>query len=158
MHSLETIVVAVDFSALSWRALTEAIELAKRDSSRLHIVHAVERPLIPAAHSFEIPTAYVDDPREVARELLEEAVKSAAQHGVDAEGHLCGSPTATSIDEMAAKHDADLLVVGTHGHTGFKHFALGSVAERVLRGAPCNVLVVKAPQGETDEPATEPNG
>ena len=143
MRNLETILVAVDFSAPSQHALDAAIGLAGRERAKLHIVHAVEVPTVAKAYPFEVPTTYVTSARQDAQQLLEGAVKSAAERGVDAESHLSGAPASTAIDALAAELDADLLVVGTHGHTGLKHFTLGSVAERVLRGAPCSVLVVK---------------
>ena len=142
MRNLETILVAVDFFAPSQPALDAAIALAGREGAKLHIVHSVESPTFATA-PFALPTAYVATARQEAQQLLEKAVKRAAERGVDAEGHLSSSPASTAIDALAAELDADLLVVGTHGHTGLKHFTLGSVAERVLRGAPCSVLVVK---------------
>ena len=156
MRNLETILVAVDFSVPSQHALDAAIGLAGRERAKLHIVHAVESPSFATA-PFEVQTMYVTSSRQEAQQLLEEAVKSAAERGVDAEGHLSGAPASAAIDALAAELDADLLVVGTHGHTGLKHLALGSVAERVLRRAPCSVLVVKERRGDIENPAARPS-
>ena len=59
--------------------------------------------------------------------------------------HLLDGPTDKSIVDFARDENADWLIVGTHGHTGLKHIVLGSIAERVLRHAPCSVLVVREP-------------
>lgn len=149
MGSFETILVAIDFSAHSQRALDRALGLAAQDGAQLHLVHAVELPAVPLAYGYEVPSSYLTSAREAAHELLEEAVKGAAAKGVDAQHHLCGAPAEMGIVAVASEIDADLLVVGTHGHTGLKHLALGSVAERVLRRAPCSVLVVKEPGATT---------
>ena len=143
MRRLETIVVAVDFSDPSQVALDEAIGHAGQEGARLHIVHALELPATAVAYGFELPVTYVSDSRDAAQQLLEEAVKHAAERGVDAESHLSNAPAVTAIVGLAAECEADLLVVGTHGHTGLKHFTLGSVAERVMSRAPCSVLVAK---------------
>jgi len=57
---------------------------------------------------------------------------------------------ATAIEEAVTRKNADLVVIGTHGHTGLKHLLLGSVAERVVQKAPCPVLTVKAPEPSED--------
>jgi len=157
MRRFETILVAVDFSTHSQRALDEAIGLAQQEGARLHLVHAVELPAVPlVAYGFEVPTTYLSSAREAAQQLLEKAAKRAAERGVDAENHLCGAPADKGIVAVAAELRADLLVGGTHGHTGLKHLALGSVAERVLRRAPCSVLVVKERRDEAE--ARQPHG
>ena len=66
-----------------------------------------------------------------------------AAEGIQARSHLTEVPAAPSIARTAEDLGADLIVMGTHGHTGIKHILLGSVAERTLRLAPCSVLTVK---------------
>jgi nucleotide-binding universal stress UspA family protein len=63
---------------------------------------------------------------------------------VEATGIVLCEPAALAIVAQAKELSADLIVMGTHGHTGFKHVVLGSVAERVARTSPCRVLIVKA--------------
>jgi len=150
MSRPETILVAVDFSEPSKQALETAIELARREGAVLHIAHALELPTpIFTTYAFEMPEAYLTSAREESQRLLQEAVDEAGRRGVEAKSHLLNAPAAMAIEEMAREVDADLVVVGTHGHTGLRHLALGSVAERVIRHAPCNVLVVKhVPSGD----------
>ena len=66
--------------------------------------------------------------------------------GISAEFAVHGGTPELVIVDMAAEKEADLIVMGTHGRTGLAHVLLGSVAERVLRTAPCPVITVKAPE------------
>lgn len=143
---LHTILVALDFSEPSQAALASAIELAKQSGARLVVFHAFELP-IPAVSPYEvaIPTAYLDETRRAAEAQLARAVERAREAGVQVESRLGEGPAAHAIASAAEDAGADLLVIGTHGHTGLKHLLLGSVAERALRHAPCSVLTVKAP-------------
>jgi len=147
MYQPRKIVVAIDFSAHSEPALETAIDIAKREGAELHVAHAVEIPTaVFSAYAFEVPANFINDARQQASLRVEEAVKRATDRGVEAKGQVRSGPPAATIDELAKELGADLIVVGTHGHTGFKHLALGSVAERILRHSPCNVLVVKRPE------------
>jgi universal stress protein A len=141
---LETILVAIDFSKPSQAALEAAIELARVTGAKLHVFHAFELP-IPAVTPYEvaIPSAYLEETRRAAQARLAQALERAAAAGVDAESHLGEGAAAQAISKAAEELDADLVVMGTHGHTGLKHIVLGSVAERTLRHAPCSVLTVK---------------
>jgi nucleotide-binding universal stress UspA family protein len=91
-----------------------------------------------------IPPAYLEESRKAAAAQLAAAVERAREAGVEAESRLDEGPAPHCIAGAAEEIRADLVVVGTHGHTGLKHFVLGSVAERTLRHAPCSVLTVKA--------------
>lgn len=143
---LGTILVAVDFSEPSQRAIDAAVQLAKATGAKLTVFHAFELP-IPAVTPYEvaIPPAYLEESRKAAAAQLAEAVARAREAGVEAESRLDEGPAAHCIAGAAEEIAADLVVVGTHGHTGLKHFVLGSVAERTLRYAPCSVLTVKVP-------------
>ena len=151
MSKLETILVAIDSSTPSRRALEEAVSIAAREAAVLHIAHALELPSVATAYAFEVPPGYVDTSRDHAREMLADAVGFASEHGVSAESHLADGPAPVAIDALAEEIDAGLIVVGTHGYTGLKHFVLGSVAERALHHAPCSVLVVKEPRAEPEQ-------
>jgi nucleotide-binding universal stress UspA family protein len=141
---IRTILAAVDFSEPSDRALEAAIHLARSFDARLHVIHSFELP-IPAVSPYEvaIPVAYLEETRNAAAQRLAAAVATAREGGVEAESHLAEGPAASAIVHLAEEVAADLVVVGTHGHTGLKHLVLGSVAERTLRHAPCSVLTVK---------------
>jgi len=142
---LASILVAVDFSEPSQTALDAALQLAKATGARLTLFHAFELP-IPAVTPYEvaIPTTYLEESRNAAQDQLAVAVARAAEAGVEAESRLAEGPAAQAISAAAEELGVDLVVVGTHGHTGLKHLFLGSVAERTLRYSPCSVLTVKA--------------
>ena len=140
-----TLLTAVDFSAASDAALDVAVALARSFGASLHVVHSFELP-IPAVSPYEvaIPDAYLEEARGAAARRLSEAVARARAQGVEAQSHLAEGSPSSAIVRTAEELGADLVVMGTHGHTGLKHLVLGSVAERTLRHAPCSVLTVKA--------------
>jgi nucleotide-binding universal stress UspA family protein len=145
MIKLERILAPTDFSDHSRHALKYACELAKRFGAELRLLHVVlpptmavtsgaplpqevARPELGAREEFgklEIPDA--DEIREVAREIQ------------------LGTPF-VEIVRYAKANDVDLIVMGTHGRTGISHVLIGSVAEKVVRKAPCPVLTVR-PEG-----------
>jgi nucleotide-binding universal stress UspA family protein len=142
------ILVATDFSEHSARAVRAAASLAQRFRARLHLVHAFGLPVVTASpYDVVLTGAILDEARAHARRSLEEAAQEPKAAGTEVEVHLAHTPAPEAITEQARELAADLIVMGTHGHTGLKHVLLGSVAERTLRTAPCSVLTVKAVQG-----------
>jgi nucleotide-binding universal stress UspA family protein len=75
--------------------------------------------------------------------LVDGAVESARLRGIPANGHVLRGEPAYEIVVFAAKHEADAIVMGTHGRSGLKRLFMGSVAEAVLRSASCPVIVVR---------------
>lgn len=150
MPGYETILVPHDFSEHSRVALRLAHELAERLGSRVHLLHVV-RPFLVAYPAWSGPADAVAPETMAAIELgaaraLEREAKQEFAQEAGVESHvLIGASVAGTIHEFAGKIDAALIVMGTHGRTGFKHVFLGSNAERTLRGAPCPVLTVRAP-------------
>ena len=144
MNPIRTLLLAIDFSESSSAVVDVALELAKRFSATIHIVHAFDLP-IPLVTPYEvaIPEAYLDQTRKAAAQKLAAVVGQVTAQDVRVESHLAESPAASAIARTAEEVGADLVVMGTHGHTGIKHLVLGSVAERTMRLAPCSVLVVK---------------
>lgn len=144
MKPIRTLLLAIDFSESSSAVVDVALELAKRFSATIHIVHAFDLP-IPLVTPYEvaIPEAYLDQTRKAAAHKLAIVVEQIAAQDVAVESYLTEAPAAPAIARTAEEVDADLVVMGTHGHTGIKHLVLGSVAERTMRLAPCSVLVVK---------------
>jgi nucleotide-binding universal stress UspA family protein len=140
----DAVLVATDFSPTSVHALDYARMLAHRFDAPLHLLHVVEDPVVAAAWS----EAYAVDVAGLrARLILEAEGRIKAQ--ADALGDitvttevLVGSP-ARAIVGAAADRGAGLIVMGTHGRSGVTHWLLGSVAERVVRTAPCPVLTVR---------------
>ena len=145
---IDTILVPTDFSEDARRALDTATELAKLFGSRIILLHAFRVDIPMTAPSlggaFVLPEGFYLQLRSHAALQVEELAKEAAKEGVKVTGVAIEQAPTTAIIEQAEILPADLIVMGTRGLTGLKHVALGSVAERVVRLAPCDVLTVKA--------------
>ena len=134
MMAIERILVPIDFSPPSLKALDDAVEFSLPYEARLIVMHVVERA------SFEAPPA---KQKEAAAAKLAQIQRRLTQRGIDCRTLVrSGVPYKTIIDE-AKKVDANLIVISTHGRTGLAEFLIGSVAERVVRGSPCPVLVIR---------------
>ena len=145
MTEIKTILVPVDFSAHSDKALEYAIGLAKRFGSKLHVLHAYHVPVpIATPDQIAIPRDFFTSIREAAAKRLKACGDKVVAEGLKGETHLTEMLPVTAINETAQRVGADLIVMGTRGLTGLKHVLLGSVAERVIRTAPCPVLALKA--------------
>ncbi len=144
MTSPKRILVATDFSEPAGRALDAALALAKRTGAELHLVHALEVALpLFEPYAVVLPADWVGEARRLAQAKLEQAHALVSAAGLSGTTHLGDVPAAHSIAERARSLGADLVVVGTHGHTGLKHVLLGSVAERTVEYAPCAVWTAK---------------
>jgi universal stress protein A len=141
------IMVPVDFSAHSDQALAYAETLADRLGTSLHLVHAVEVPVMWGTETYAISLdALVIGLTEDATTRME-ACRSAIPPSLTVTTDVrVGNPAAT-ISQCAAESSADLIVMGTHGRGGLSHIFMGSVAERVMRTAPCPVLTVRNKRG-----------
>lgn len=144
MQPIRRILAAVDFSEHSLRAAEVASVLAKSLGAELHVVHAFDlRDPLLNPYEISVPDDYVKLCREAAQRRLDEVIAHIAEQGVHARPHVAEAPAARAIADLAERLEADLVVMGTRGNTGLKHLALGSVAERVLRLAPCSVWTVR---------------
>ena len=144
MNLPSKIIVAVDFSENSDRALDAAVSYAKKFGAHLDIVHAFTLPIsFVSPYEIAIPEGFFEEARNGALAQLNANLKVAQKAGVDATTTLVDGAATHGIIEVAERENSDLLVMGTHGHTGLKHVLLGSVAERTMHKAPCSVLVVK---------------
>lgn len=145
---VKTILVPTDFSAHAEKALSTAAELAKLfGGAKVSVLHAyhVDVPMVsPMAGGYALPQGFYEELRAQATARVDELVEKLAAEGIDASGVALQTPAALAIVEQAEKLPADLIVMGTRGNTGLKHVLLGSVAERIVRTAPCPVLTVKA--------------
>lgn len=142
----QRIMVAVDGSDTSKRGLQEAINLAVDQKAQLAIIHVIDLVVVYGAGQF--PGAYIEATREVARDTIEHARKTAVAAGVEPEILspeivTAGYHVADTIEQVARDWKAELLVVATHGRRGVSRFLLGSVAERIVRVAPCPLLLVR---------------
>ena len=146
--ALTTIVAGCDLSAPGDAALERASALAAAHHAKLVIVHVLADDAPPANTDNALAQKLGEVSAAVrAAEAVRLADKLAAvqARGVDAEVASPAGPPGEVLAQLANERDADLLVVGTHGHTGLSRFLLGSVATSTLRHAPCDVLVCRGP-------------
>ena len=144
-ESPRTIVVPLDGSALAQLALPVASALARAVPSRLVAVRAtfwVDPAVASYAESHLLAVAQERTERNAAREALSQVQTTLTHDGYNTETVVAGGPPAEVILEAAASHRADLIVMTTHGESGFARWMYGSVAEDVLRRAPVPVLLV----------------
>ncbi len=149
MIHLKTILVPVDFSECSDAAVKYGFALANAFGATLHLLNVVQDPytLPYAADGFVAPGRdLLAQWQAEAQRRLEASVRASFESRTVAETRI-GSPC-PEIVRYAAEHHIDLIVVGTHGRGALGHVFLGSVAERVVRTAPCPVLTVRHPQRE----------
>jgi nucleotide-binding universal stress UspA family protein len=137
------IVCGVDFSATSRPALEHSADLARRLGAKLTLLHVWHGPAEGREPRGAAPAAARDVEAELAREL--EGWKREAERitGRDVEAVVRRGAPAAEIGRFAEERKADLVVVGTRGRTGLERAVLGSVAEAVVRHAPCAVLVAR---------------
>ena len=144
---IKRILVPLDFSTNSTRALDYAHGLARRFDASLHLVHVCEVPSMMTASMDAYAIAYSDWSRRLGQEAEEQLnkIKAGLLDVTVSTEVLFGSP-AGAIVEDAETNAADLIVMGTHGHGAVMHVLMGNVAERVVRMAPCPVLTVREPK------------
>jgi len=141
------ILVAVDFSDCSKTALDYAALLADKLGAALTLVHVVEPYVYPEDLSAGLTIEQIDARwMRAAKEKLEQLALHKGRPGTPWNVIVTMGPPWHQIVDTAKSRRADLIVTGTHGHTGLKHVVLGSTAERVVRHAQCPVLVVPAPR------------
>ncbi|MDE2310517.1 MAG: universal stress protein [Betaproteobacteria bacterium] len=144
----QRILVPIDGSATSERALHEAIKLAA-GKAQLRLVYVIEEvyPLDAEGYAFIDYAALQEAVRHTGERALAQAAEKVRKSGVVAETALleaAGERVAKVIDGEATKWKAGLIVIGTHGRSGLSRLLLGSVAEGVVRGASVPVLLVRA--------------
>ena len=145
--NVKTILVPTDFSADAEKALSTATELAKLFGAEIVVLHAyhVDIPMVsPMDGGYALPLGFYEDLRSQATAQVEKLAKEVAAEGIEATGIALQEPAAVATVAQAESLPVDLIVMGTRGLTGLKPVLLGSVAERVVRTAPCPVLTVKA--------------
>ena len=128
------ILVPTDFSPGSEYALTAATGLARQFRARLTLIHAAHVP-----DEFDL---YLRIMEPALRREMEACRKRVEEAAVPADTLVTRGAAAQTIVETARARSVDLIVMGTHGRTALQHLLIGSVAERVLRLAPCPVMVV----------------
>ena len=138
------ILVPIDFSRDSEDAVDCAVGLAQQFQARLTLLHSV---YVPEAADVNL-AAYLDKIESESAEQMAARRKRVEDAGVTADSLMVRGSPSHKITETARDKQADLIVMGTHGRTGLRHMLIGSVAERVVRLAPCPVMVVPREAGK----------
>ena len=155
MIALKTILVPTDFSEPSRQALEYGRHFARQFRARLHVLHTVENVMIPGGA--EVPVAAIQQVEQgleaVAIRQMKESITADDRAMLDPVTVVRGARAAAiDIVEYALEHEIDLIVMGTHGRGALRHLLMGSVAERVVRSAPCPVLTVHAVERDFLQP------
>ena len=150
---INQILVPTDFSDNAQHAVDYAVDLAKRCSAKLHLLHT---PVVPTYLLMDL--SYSPGPEAVTRilndsqEALDAQAKAIADAGVELFTAIREGTVHEVIRDYAKEHDVDLVVVGTHGRTGVSKLMYGSVTERVIKTVHTPILVV--PPGGHERPPT----
>jgi universal stress protein A len=152
---VQHVLVPIDFSATADRALAYAIALAQQLQARLTLLHVLEMtPVTMDEMTAGVTATYLEAQETEAQHLLQASLERVQRAGLQGDSLLVqGTPTQMIVD-MAGEQGVDLILMGTHGRTGLAHMFLGSVAEHVVRAAPCPVLLTRKTMDVPDTPTT----
>lgn len=156
MIEMKTILHPTDFSEPSKHALSYAISFAREFGAKLYVLHVIEE--VAKAAYFDMmqmpPLAEImADIETEARKALDNLLDDEVKEQIEVEYVILrGAPFLETV-RYAEEIKADMIVCGTHGHTGIKHALFGSVAEKIIRKAPCPVLSVRHPDHKFEMPS-----
>ena len=142
MRPIKKILVPTDFSPYSDYALQYASMMARAFKARILLIHVIE-PLTYSVTDTLTVTNHFEALKTLAKPLLENIRKRFQKKGLRVEINLLTGVPYREILNKARQTKADMIVMGTHGRTGMEHILLGSVAEKVVRLAPCPVVTVR---------------
>jgi universal stress protein A len=147
---LQRILVPIDFSDHSKNALKYAISFAQQFKASIDLIYVVEPTVYPADFSFgQIGFPNVEEELRVhGNEELENLIKKEISGKVVSRKIVRTGKPFYEINQYAQERDMDIIIIATHGHSGMEHILFGSTAEKVVRKAPCPVLVVRIGEHE----------
>jgi nucleotide-binding universal stress UspA family protein len=152
---LRRILVPTDFSKFSQVALAYAAALAEKFGAELYLLHVVQDLTVFLPEAVETAPAValpVDQFLAAARTAMERSARDSSLKDLPVHQEVRVGTPFYEIVRFAREGKMDLIVMGTHGHTGLVHVLLGSVTEKVVRKAPCPVLTVRHPEHEFVHP------
>ena len=139
----KNILVPIDFSESAEKAARAACTLAQSTGATVHLLHAYVIPVEPAGLASTVSRQYIEQFVAESRAQLQELAKKAGRAATMGPFLVESGDPREVIIEVAKKLRAELIVMGTHGRRGITRALIGSVAESVVRTAPCSVLVVR---------------
>lgn len=144
--SCKHILCPIDFSDYSDYAMRYAALLASKFEAKLTLLHVVAPMMVPLPGDALVPPMRQVDIADIAdacKERLTKAAGNFVDAGLTIESRVTNGVPFMEILRTAEEMNVDMIVMGTHGRSGLAHIVIGSVAERVVRKAPCPVLTVK---------------
>jgi nucleotide-binding universal stress UspA family protein len=150
MITLKKILIPTDFSEPSDSAVKYARAFAEQFGAELHLLHVIEDPFLyaPTSEAYVVPPHLLEEIQTAARDRLDRVLEPNERARFRAVMALKNGSPFVEIVRYARDQDVDLIVMGTHGRGPIAHMLLGSVAEKVVRKAPCPVLTVRHPEHE----------
>ncbi len=150
---MKTILAAVDFSNSTSGVVATAAEMARAFGAEIHLLHVIEPEPTYTAYGFtpdEFPAIHTfhEETRTRAQKTLDTAAAKAAESGVTAVTHLGDGSPLHVLEEKVKELNADLVVLGSHGHGVMASLLLGSVAEGMVRKSIVPTLVIPAKKDE----------
>lgn len=150
MIALKRILVPTDFSEASEAALKYGRALAEAFDASLYVLHVMEDPFVfaPTSEGYVPPPQFYEEMESATRDRLNKLLTDAERAKLRAQLVTKKGSPFVEIVRYAKDNDIDLIVMGTHGRGAIAHMLMGSVAEKVVRKAPCPVLTVRHPEHE----------
>ncbi len=144
--ALENILIPIDFSEYSNKALRVAVDVASRYNAALHILHVIEKHSYPAIYKESVRRGkdWIHDAKARTKEEVERLLKEYSADGLTTKLHITEGHPSRDIITFTRENKVDLIIVATHGLRGLNYLLMGSVAEKVVRFADCPVITVKS--------------
>jgi nucleotide-binding universal stress UspA family protein len=143
MFPAKTIVCPTDFSEASLQALANASDIALHNGAEVYLIHVIPI-LLAEAEPAAVMTLPEYEQFMQPQQRLKKAAEPLIAKGLKVQTLLGRGDAASEIVRIAKEKRVDLIVIATHGNTGWRHFAFGSVAEKVVRLAACPVLTIRS--------------
>jgi nucleotide-binding universal stress UspA family protein len=149
MLPIKKILWPTDFSEPSYVALTTAQELAEHFSAELTVINVITPiPVVSSPNGpagFDV-SVYQEQIKETSKESLQDVIQERISKEIKTQSKVMMGNAADEIVRAAQEESVDLIVIATHGETGWRHLVFGSVAEKVVRFASCPVLTIREPK------------
>ncbi|HEY4481837.1 MAG TPA: universal stress protein [Candidatus Brocadiaceae bacterium] len=147
MISIKNILCPIDYSVYSEKAIKYAIEFAEKYNAKLYLMHVLDIRIYDITDP-ELYNVNVIDKETInkLRERLHKCISEDTRKNIEVETIVIEGVPFAEIIKKAREYKVDLIVLGTHGRTGLSHAIMGSVAEKVVRKAPCPVLTIRHPE------------
>ncbi|MCF7808963.1 MAG: universal stress protein [Candidatus Marinimicrobia bacterium] len=152
--NFEKILVPTDFSESARYALPFAVDLAKKYGAKIHLLHVVEPIAVPVDFAWGT-YSYPDIEKQLSgyvENTLDTIVKEDIPKDLTVQQSILHGKSWREIITFAKENELDLIVMATHGLSGFSHALYGSTAEKVIRKAPCPVLTIRHPEVKFEMP------